>query len=215
MDGELGFDLETVGHGREGFRETSRKDLVARQHVRHLAPEHGPHHAAEQTIAEAMAQAVRPDRLRFPSTVYEVVAVFDEAADKIGRAGRVIGRIAVDEHIDVGLDVGEHSADDIALAAADDAGELSAMGERDLRRPIAGRIVEDMNGGRGERSAKTVNDGADSALLIVAWDEDCDRQTGHSVAFRFAALWFRHGHDLPIGLRSEAIQARRRRYADR
>jgi len=37
---------------------------------------------------------------------------FNQALD----AGRVIGVIAVDHHIDIGLDIGEHAPDDVAFA---------------------------------------------------------------------------------------------------
>ena len=50
--------------------------------------------------------------------------IVEQAVDHLRRGGGVVGAVAVDQHIDVGLDVGEHAAHDIALAlqrlAADD-----------------------------------------------------------------------------------------------
>ena len=47
---------------------------------------------------------------------HHIEIALDERRDEIGRTGCVVCRVAVDQHIDVGVDLRKHSADDAALA---------------------------------------------------------------------------------------------------
>jgi hypothetical protein len=47
---------------------------------------------------------------------HHVEIVGDQAVDQLSRRRGIIGHIAVDQHIDLGVHIGEHAAHDIAFA---------------------------------------------------------------------------------------------------
>ncbi len=61
----------------------------------------------------------------------------------------VIGRVAVGQHIDVGLDVGEHAAHDMALALHPLAADDRALRPRNLDGPVGAVVVVDVDSGIG------------------------------------------------------------------
>jgi len=86
----------------------------------------------------------------------------------------VISEVAVSHDVDVGIDVGEHAPNDMALAllalAADDGSGLRC----DLPRPVAAVVVVDVDGGRRQSGAKTAHGRADRRFLVVARQEHGD-----------------------------------------
>ena len=73
-----------------------------------------------------MARPVGRDRLVDAKTDHHVEMFGQQLFDHAGRAGRVIGGIAIDQHIDVGVDVGEHPPHHMALALVPLAAHLGA-----------------------------------------------------------------------------------------
>ena len=56
----------------------------------------------------------------------------EQLFDHARRARRIIGRIAIDQHVHVGVDIGEHAPDHMALALPPLAAHLGAGLARDL-----------------------------------------------------------------------------------
>ena len=88
-----------------------------------------------------------------------------------GAACGVVGQVAVGHHVNVGVDVGEHAADDVALAllalGADDRAGLG----RDLARPVAAVVVVDVDRRAGQRRAEAGDGRGDRRFLVVARQE--------------------------------------------
>ena len=101
-----------------------------------------------------MAAAIGLLELRLAGADDHVELLVEQLADQCRRGRRVIGRVAVGHHVDVRLDVGEHAADDMALAlhplGADDRARLGG----NLAGAVAAVIVVDVDGGAGQRGAE-------------------------------------------------------------
>ena len=86
--------------------------------------------AGQQPVAGAVAQAIGRLLAIDPDRADHVEPLGHELADHRARARRVVGGVAVDQHVDVGLDIGEHAPHHAALAlvllAADDGAGLRA-----------------------------------------------------------------------------------------
>jgi len=121
-----------------------------------------------------MAAAIRFLDLRFAGADDHVELLVDQFGDQLGRRRRIVGRIAVGHYIDVGLDVGEHPAHDMALAlhplGADDGAGLN----RDLAGPVGAVIVVDVDARGGQRGAKARDGLRDRRFLVVAGKQDRD-----------------------------------------
>jgi len=116
MHRQLSFDFEASRHGGEGFDVTARKNLVARQHIGELPAENVSHHCGQDVIPEAMTSSVGFHALRHSRAIDEVEIFVDRSANHARGSLGFIGRVAVDQHVDVGIDVGEHATDDISLS---------------------------------------------------------------------------------------------------
>ena len=88
----------------------------------------------------------------------------------------IIRTVTVGHNVNIGLDVGEHAPDDVALAAHR-FGFDNGAGVRRSRSGRIGRvIVEDVNLGTGERRAKAPDHVTDRDLLVVARQDHGDRK---------------------------------------
>ena len=81
-------------------------------------PNSSSQEAGQQPVAGAMAAPVGRLRLVDARAHDHVEMLLEQCSIMRGSARRVVGRITVDQHVDVGLDVGEHAAHDMALALA-------------------------------------------------------------------------------------------------
>ena len=94
-------------------------------------------------------------------------------------ARRVVGGVAVDQHVDVGVDVGEHAPHHAALAlvllAPDDGAGLG----RRLDGAVGGIVVVDVDAGLRQRRAEIGHDLADGGLLVVARHQHRDPAAAH------------------------------------
>ena len=99
---------------------------------------------------------------------HHVEMIRHQRIDHARRAGGIIGRIAIDQHVDVGIDVGEHAPDHMALALAAFAAHLGAGLARDLDGAVRRIVVVDEDFGRRQRLAKIGDHGRDRGFLVEA-----------------------------------------------
>ena len=112
-----------------------------------------------------MAGPVGGLRLVDTKAHHHVEMIRQQPLDHARRAGGIIGRIAVDQHIDVGVDIGEHPPHHMALALTAFAAYLGAGRARDLGGTVRRIVVVDENFGRRQalrKSATTVATAASS-----------------------------------------------------
>ena len=92
-------------------------------------------------------------------------------------AGRVVGAVAVDQHVHLRLDVREHAAHDVAFAlmslGADDRAGLRCA----LARRVARVVVVDVDRRLGQGGGEVAHDAGDRLRLVVAGDEHCDARS--------------------------------------
>ena len=91
-----------------------------------------------------------------------------QRVDHARRAGGVVGGVAIDQHIDIGIDIGEHPPDHMTLALAAFAAHLRAGIARDRDGAIRRIVVVDEDFGRRQRFAKIGDDGGDRGFLVEA-----------------------------------------------
>lgn len=84
----------------------------------------------------------------------------------------MIGVVAINQDVDIGVDVAKHAADGMAFALAEFGGEDgSGFGGTGTGR-VSGVVVADVDDGSGEREFEVTHDVGDGAFLIEAGDED-------------------------------------------
>jgi hypothetical protein len=174
VDAHLGLDLETRREHRKALGEAPRKGAVSREDIGEASAEQAGEQAGEQLVAQHVAAAIGLLRLMSPASDHHVELVGDQQVDHRLRASRIVGEIAVRHQIDVGVDVGEHASDDVALALlplrADD---RSGFGG-DLAGPVAAVVVVDVDGRRRQRLAKAADRRADRRFLVEAGQKHGD-----------------------------------------
>ena len=168
MHGELGFDLKAAGQRGKGFHEPSAEHAIAREHVGERLPEHMGDKSAQQPIAGAMAGPVGRLLAVDPDGANHVEPLAQQHVDHGAGARRIVGGVAVDQHVDVGVDVGEHAAHHVAFALP----QLTAGDGAGLRRhfdgAVAGIVVIDVDVGVRQRGAEISHHLADGGFLVVA-----------------------------------------------
>src|SRR5204863_8484144 len=112
----LGIDLETGGEDREALDEPAREDPVAREDIAEATPEQAGEKPGEDSISERVAAAIRLLLLVAPGADDHVELLGEQLVDHRRGGLGVIGQIAVRHDVNVGVDVGEHPADDMTLA---------------------------------------------------------------------------------------------------
>ena len=158
------------------FREalTSGQKTVAREDVGEASAEQAGEDRGEQPVAEPVAAPIGLLDFRLAGSDDHVEPFLDQAADELGGGGGVVGRIAVGHHIDVRLDVGEHSSDHMALPLHPFLADDRSCRLRDLAGAVAAIIVVDVDERRRQSRPERRHRLGDRRLLIVAWEEDCD-----------------------------------------
>src|SRR6266481_1340275 len=96
-----------------------------------------------QPVAEPMAGAIGILGGRNPHAIDEIETLLDETADQAGGGGGIIPIVAVDEHVDVGFNIGKHSPHHISLALACFSSNQRACLLRDFESVVAGIVVVD------------------------------------------------------------------------
>ena len=125
----------------------------------------------------------RPVKSRVPEHVPAAIGVFllvppgaDDHVELLGEEHvdhrrsrlRVVGQVAVGHDVDVGIDVGEHAADDMALALLPFGADDGAGFRSDLARPVAAVVVVDVDGAPGSACAEAGHGRGDRRFLVVA-----------------------------------------------
>ena len=178
MHGHFGLDLEAARIRGERLGETARQHPVARQHVARTRAEEDAEQRVERTVAEAVAAPVRSTAgllLAHRGDHVEVVA--DELRDHARRTRRVVRRIAVDEHVDVGVDLAEHPPDYAALAGPRFCAHDSAGGLRRKCSRVARAVVVDVDDRLGQRGVEIGDDRCHRRRLVAAGNQDRDART--------------------------------------
>ena len=84
-----------------------------------------------------MAGSVGGGRLIDTKPHHHVEVVVDQRVDHARGAPGIVGRVAIDQHIDVGIDIGEHAPDHMSLALA----ALAAHGGAGRARYLGGPVL--------------------------------------------------------------------------
>ena len=132
------------------------------------AAEHMGDKAGQQPVARAVAEAIGRLLAIDPDRADHVEPLGHELLDHPPRARRIVGGVAIDQHVDVGLDVGEHAPHHAALALALLAPDDGAGLGRRLDGAVGGIVVVNVDAGLRQRRAEIGHDLADGGLLIVA-----------------------------------------------
>jgi hypothetical protein len=115
-----------------------------------------------------MSGAVRRIRLVDAEPDHHVEMLGEELFDHLQGAGCVIGGVAIDQHIDVGIDVGEHAPHHVALALVNLAAHLGARPAGNRDGAVFGIVVVNVDGSGRERLAEISDNGRHRRLLVVA-----------------------------------------------
>ena len=174
VDGEFGFDFEPGAEGGKALDEAAAEDAIAREHVCDARSENARDDTGEQDVAEAMAGAVGGLDVGDAGAGDHVECIVEQQVDHGCGALCVVGVVAVDEDVDIGVDVGKHAPDDVAFALEALAADAGAGLKRGGDGAVGGVVVVDEEGGCGQRARKGLNDGGNCGLLIVTGDQDGD-----------------------------------------
>ena len=116
MDRQFGLDFKAPRKRRKGLHETPRHGSIAGQDVCDTISKQCADKAGQHFVAETVAGPVR-FQIRFDAdSVDHVDLVPNDGTDQREGAGRVIGIVAIDQEVNVGLDVCEHSTNDVTFA---------------------------------------------------------------------------------------------------
>ena len=95
-----------------------------------------------------------------------------QRVDQQGRRARIIGVVAVDHDINVGVDVGEHPAHDTALAQPGVVADDRAGFARGLGRAVGRVVVVDMDLRLRQQTAEVADHLGDRRNFVETGDED-------------------------------------------
>ena len=109
-----------------------------------------------------------------PNGRHHIEIPVDERFDELGRPGRIVRRIAVDEHVNVGIDFSEHSAHDAALAGPLFAPHDCARRARVLSRSVGRSIVVNIDHAFRQCGKKFPHDLRHGGRFVAARDENGD-----------------------------------------
>ena len=147
-----------------------------------LRPNRPDRRPVKSAVADHVAAAVGLLLLVATGADDHVELLVEEHLDHRRGGGGIVGQIAVGHDIDVGVDVGEHAADDVALAllalGADDGAGLG--GGR--YGAVAAIVVVDVDGGAGQRLPEAGDRGRDRRFLVVAGQKHGDSRLILAVA---------------------------------
>ena len=192
MDADFGLDLEPGRKHGEALDETAGKHAVAGQDIAEGTAEQPGQYAGQHRIAETVATAIRRLHFRLARPDDHVELFFPEPFDQLGGGGMIIGRVAIGHDIDVGLDIGEHAADHIALALHPFGTDHGTSGARNLYGAVAAVIVIDIDDGARQRRTETRDRLSDRGFLVIAWQEDSDTKVCRQVHARISQNCINH-----------------------
>ena len=130
--------------------------------------------AGQHPVAGAVAGPIGGRRLIDAKTHHHVEMIRHQRLDHARRAGGIVGRVAVDQHVDIGVDIGEHAPHHMALALAVLAAHFGACLARHRDGTVGRIIVVNEDCGRRQRFAKIGHDGGDRGFLVEARHQNGD-----------------------------------------
>ena len=98
----------------------------------------------------------------------------EQHPDHLGGGRRVVGVVPVDHQVDVGVEVGHRTADDVSLASQGFVPNLRACGLGHFRGAIGAAVVVDVDLDLGERPLQVDDNPCDGGLLVVTRDDRGD-----------------------------------------
>ncbi len=114
---------------------------------------------------------------------HHVQVLVHEQRDHLRRAVGVVGAVAVGQDVDIGLDVGEHAAHHVPLAAPLFVADKGAGGGGLFARTVAGGVVVDIDRRPGKHRAEPRNHRSDGGFFVVAGQQDGDFRLWHCLVF--------------------------------
>src|SRR5437016_5220306 len=118
-----------------------------------------------------------------PNGRHHVEIATDERFDELGRPRRIVCRVAIDEHVNVGIDFSEHSAHDAALAGPLLPPHDCARRARVLSGSVGRSIVVNIDNAIRQCGKKFPHDLRHGGRLVAARDENGDASV-HGRAMR-------------------------------
>ena len=131
-----------------------------------------------------MAGAIGSGGFVNSDAIHLVERAGEKLPDQARRRRRVVCAVAVDQHINVGFHIGEHSADDVPFALAALGSYDGAGLARDVRGAVSRIVVIDINSGLRQARAKAPHDTGDGQGFIVAGHENRDRDRVRAISGR-------------------------------
>ena len=127
-----------------------------------------------------------------PGGNHHIQPLFDEFGDHRRRAWRIVGGVAVDQHVDVGLDVIEHAPHHVALALIGFTANHGARATGSFDGAVGGIVVVDVDGRFGQRGAEVGDDFGDGMLFVITGHQNRDliRGFAHSSPLAVHCLTF-------------------------
>ena len=107
-----------------------------------------------------------------------VGALGQERVDELWRVVGIVGAVAVGHDVEIGVEVGEHAPDDVALALTRLAVHLGAGQTRLAGGAIGGVVVEDDDPGTRQGRLKAAHHRGDGGFLVEARQQHDDVETG-------------------------------------
>ena len=188
MNRQFRLDIEARGQHRKRLHEPPGQHLVSRQHVFDTVAEDHPHRPREQKIAEAVPVPVGGIVRLAPYAVHQIERAGPGAADHRRRQRRIIGIVAIRHHIEIGLDVAEHAADDVTFALKRLVPHHRAGLSGDRRRIVGRVVVENVDRGIGQGALKGMYHAGNGHFLVEtgnqngnAWFVSLHRNLGSGV----------------------------------
>ena len=123
-----------------------------------------------------MAATIRVLLLMLAGPDHHVEPVVEQQCDHRRRRRGIIGQIAVGHDVDIGIDVGEHSADDVALALHPLGADLGPRSARQLDRAVAAIVVIDVDRRARQHGAEPLDRAHDRGFLVVTRQQDGNAQ---------------------------------------
>ncbi len=162
------LDVEPGGQHRKRLHEPAGQHLVSRQHVLDTVAENHPHRPREQKIAEAVPVPVSGIVRLAAYAVHQIERTCPGAVDHRRCQRRIIGIVAIRHHIEIGLDVTEHAADDVAFALQRLVPHHRTGLPGDRRRIVGRVVVKNVDRGLGQRAPKRMNHVGNRNFLVEA-----------------------------------------------
>ncbi len=174
MDREFRLGLESGGGAGKRLHEAPAEGAIAGEHVGDASAEDGAHRAGQRPVAEAMAAPVGGDGFAHADPRHHVQPLLQQHRHHLGGGPRVVGVVAIDQHVHIGLDIGESAADDVALALPRLGAQLGTGRARRLGGGVTRVVVEHDDPRVRQGGPEIRHHPADRHCLVITGDHHGD-----------------------------------------